>query len=186
MEKDGNAERGISNNQTCKGNGKQNQKFWPTNKKRTVTNLAAMVHTANILPIYVASMHQSCTYMYGKTACNHSFWDPISLSLYLSIIPSWLLHRSSASSSWWTFRPRQKIFSPPPPPPKKSPIRRRHPPDPSAPPRETPPPVGFSIKNLPPPPPGALGLPLPRPRAEKNKKYPKRPPSHYSLVLLVA
>ena len=72
-----------------------------------------------------------------------------------------------------TFRPRKKIFSPPRP--KESPIRRRHP---LAPPRENPPPpyLGFSIKNRSLPPPAVSDSPF-LPRPEKNKKYPKRPPS---------
>ena len=88
--------------------------------------------------------------------------------------------------SWWTFRPRKKIFrSPPPPKKKKIPIRCRHPPGPSGPPLpENPPPLlGFSIK-IDPPPSRRLGLPLPPARAEKNKKYPKRPPSFSSLKMI--
>ena len=66
--------------------------------------------------------------------------------------------RSLAPSlSWWTFRPRKKVFCLPPP---NSPIRRRHPPGPSAPPvLETPPP-GIFNKKLTPPPPGASDSPF--------------------------
>ena len=52
------------------------------------------------------------------------------------------------------------------------------PPPPQNPSRRPPPPVlGYSIKSPPPSPSRRLGLPLPLPRAEKNKKYPKRPPN---------
>ena len=77
--------------------------------------------------------------------------------------------------SWWTFRPRKKIFSPPPPQipqfaadtlPATLPLSLLKTPL-----------LGFSIQNRLPPPP-RLGLPLPPPRAEKNKKYPKCPPRY--------
>ena len=76
--------------------------------------------------------------------------------------------RPKTSSSWWTFRPRKKIFSPPP---RNPPIRRRPSrPLPSRPGEPPPPLLGFSIKNRSPPPPSRrLGLPLPPPRAEKTK-----------------
>ena len=78
------------------------------------------------------------------------------------------------------FGPEKKYLGAPPPQ-----IPRRHPPAPLVPLLKPPPPLlGFSIK-MDPPPSWRLGLPLPPPRAEKNKKYPKRPPSK-SLRLQIA
>ena len=68
--------------------------------------------------------------------------------------------------SWWTFRPRKKIFSPPPP---NSPIRRRHPPGPSAPLPPGDPPPGIFKKKINPPPPGASDSPFPLPEQKKIK-----------------
>ena len=66
------------------------------------------------------------------------------------------------------FWPRKKIFSSPPR------IPRRHPPALSW---ENPPlPPGIVNRKPTPAPSWRHGLPLPLPRAEKNKKYPKRPP----------
>ena len=70
-----------------------------------------------------------------------------------------------ASKTWWTFRPRKKIFSPPPPVPQFAADTLPAP----RPLLEIPPLLGFSIKN------GSplswrLGLPLPPPRAEKKIK----------------
>ena len=73
----------------------------------------------------------------------------------------------SLSITWWSFRPRKKIFSPPPP--QNSPNSPQTPSRcPSRP--ESPPPLlgFFNKKPIPAPPPG-----LPPPRTEKNKKYPK-------------
>ena len=70
--------------------------------------------------------------------------------------------------SWRAFRPRKKYLCPPPP--KNIPCR--HPPGPS-PCWENPPPLlGLSIRNRPP-----LSPPTPPARPERNKIYPKRPPS---------
>ena len=73
----------------------------------------------------------------------------------------------------WEFRPRKKYLAPPPPIPANT-LPAARPPAPH-PPGRPPPLLGFSIKSLPPPS-WCLGLLLPLPRAEKNKKYPKRPP----------
>ena len=73
--------------------------------------------------------------------------------------------------AWWTFRPRKnKQISPLPPEVPNSPQT------PSRPLPAFPPPPGI-CNQKPIPPPRRLGLPLPPPRAEKNIKYPKRPPS---------
>ena len=81
-----------------------------------------------------------------------------------------------SATTWWTFRPRKKIFSPPPPPPIPQFAADTLPATRPLSLLQTPL-LGFPIKNRHPPPPPRLGLPLPPPRAEKNKKYPKRPPS---------
>ena len=78
---------------------------------------------------------------------------------------------ASASFTWRPFRPRKKIFSPPPPIPPNS-LQT-----PSRPPRPLPPPPGIFNKKNRPPPSLSPRTPLPLPGAEKNKKYPKRPPS---------
>ena len=76
--------------------------------------------------------------------------------------------------SWWAFRPRKKkklVHIPLTP--------CKHPPDPSPPPphtRENPPPPGIFNKKSSSPFSAPRGLPLPPSRAEKNRKYPKRPP----------
>ena len=69
----------------------------------------------------------------------------------------------TVKKTWWTFRPRKKIFSPPPP---NSPMCCRHPPGPSAPPvRETPPLGTFNS----PPPPRTADSPFPLPEQKKIK-----------------
>ena len=78
------------------------------------------------------------------------------------------LFGSSQTWSWWTFRPRKKIFSPPPP--EKFPNSLQTPSRPLGPSRPSPPPplLGFSIKNRPPPP-GASDSPFPLPEQKKIK-----------------
>ena len=73
---------------------------------------------------------------------------------------------------------KKKKISPPPVPPKSpnSPQTPSRPLGPSRP-GDPPPFLGFSIKNRSPPPSRRLGPLLP-PRAEKNKNYPKCPPSN--------
>ena len=70
--------------------------------------------------------------------------------------------------------PKKKCLAPPPQ------IARRHPPSPSPPPLswENPPPSGIFNKTPTPALSWRLELPLPLPRAERNKKYSKRPPSN--------
>ena len=104
----------------------------------------------------------------------------LSIRDFLTRCIAWGVSRIQASSedipwekkSLGGFRPRKIYLSPP-----NSLIRRRHPPGPSAlPVLETPPPLlVVSIKNRPPPS-RRLGLLHSPPRAEKNKKYPERPP----------
>ena len=81
--------------------------------------------------------------------------------------------------TWRAFWPPKKIFSPPPPQFPKFPADTL--PAPSPPPTpswETPISWDFQKKKKTTPPPSCRpGLPLLLPGAEKNKKYPKRPPS---------
>ena len=82
------------------------------------------------------------------------------------------------------FGPEKKYFSPPPP--KEFPNSPQTPPGPLAPPpRENPPPPpSWDFRwSTDPSPSRRLGLSLPPPRPEKNKKYPKRPPSCVNLWL---
>ena len=82
-----------------------------------------------------------------------------------------LLARPVFCKTWWTFRPRKKIFTPPPQIPQTS-SRPLGP----APLLETPPPPPpgiFHKKSIPSPPPGSDS---PFPLTEPKKKYPKRPP----------
>ena len=92
------------------------------------------------------------------------------------LLTPFLLTPLQRDFSWWTFRPRKKIFSPPPP---KSPNSPQTPSRPLGPSWKPPPPSPGIFNKNGPPPSWCLGLPLPPSRAEKkkNKKYPKRPPS---------
>ena len=74
------------------------------------------------------------------------------------------------------FGPEKKYLPSPPPISRKNPPGRVPPPPPPA--RETPPPRIFNKKSS-----QRFGLPLPLSRADKNKKYPKRPPSYTVVVL---
>ena len=87
----------------------------------------------------------------------------------------WLdgFHREFCQT-WWTFRPRKKIFSPPP---KKNPQFAADTLPTPRPLLETPPPCGIFDKKSTPPSRRPRTPPSPSPSRKKNKKYPKRPPS---------